>query len=413
MTGRKGATERRTIYLDYQASTPLDARVLEEMLPWWRKPGNAHSVSHAAGRAAQDAIERARQQVAQLVGGVPEGVIFTSGATEATNIALRGLLGGGDVAVTSAIEHACVLETLCDLVKDGCRHVMVGVGGSGVVNPDDVESALYGAPALVTVMAVNNEVGTVQPFADIGRLCSAVGVPFHTDAAQAAGRVKIDVARDTIDLVSLSSHKLYGPQGFGALYCRPSLRRRLRPVTTGGGQELGLRSGTVPTALAVGFGAACALAAEEMEAEEARLMGLRGLFLERLSAKAGAFQVNGSLDDRVAGNLNLSFPGVEAEALLARLPDLCLSTGSACSSGAQAPSHVLTAMGLTEDEASSAVRMSFGRGTEAADLARAADRMAEEVAAIKCAGRPAADRPGPLRRAGRAQASARTRGVWP
>ena len=376
----------RPIYLDHQASAPLDPRALEAMLPWWREPGNAHAVSHAAGRVARDAVERARQQVSDLIGGTPEGVVFTSGATEATNIALRGMLRRGDTAVASVVEHACVLETLLHLAAAGVRRIQVGVATDGIVDPEDIAAALESNPALVTVMAVNNEVGTVQPFADIGRLCSAAGVPFHTDAAQAAGRVRIDVVRDAVDLLSLSSHKLYGPQGVGALYCRPALRRRLRPMSAGGGQELGLRPGTVPTALAVGFGEACALAAEEMEAEEARLQALRARFMGRLFAKAGSFQVNGSLENRVAGNLNFGFASVDAEALLARLPDLCLSTGSACSSGARAPSHVLAAMDLTEDEAAGAVRMSFGRGTKASELDRAADRIAEEVAAMRSPG---------------------------
>lgn len=387
-----GLEARRSepLYLDHQASTPVDDRVVQAMLPWLGRPGNPHSSTHTAGRAARDAVEEARARVAALVGGHPEGVVFTSGATEAANIALRGALtAAGAHAVASAVEHACVAETLAALARTGVRTTVVGVDGEGLLDLDALAEALDDVPSLVTVMAVNNEVGTVQPIADIARLCAAAGVPFHTDAAQAAGRVPLQAERDGIGMVGLSAHKLYGPQGIGALWCGRGLRARLRPPSVGGGQEGGLRPGTVPVALAVGFGAACAIAAREMEADEANAARLRDLLLDQLTSAVAGVTVNGSLDRRIGANLNVSFSGVEAEALLDRLPDLCLSDGSACSSGALTPSKVLTAMGLAEDVVSGAVRIGLGRGTRDVDVAYAASRIAEAVAALRAASRKA------------------------
>ena len=372
------------LYLDHQASTPLDARVLEAMLPWLSRPGNPHSSTHAAGRAAREAVEEARGWVGVLVGGRPEGVIFTSGATEAADIALRGTIAGkGAHIVATTIEHACVGETLTALSQVGVRTTMVGVDGEGLIDLDAIAEALEEGPDLVTVMAVNNEVGTIQPVADVARLCAAVGVPFHTDAAQAAGRVSLRAERDGIGMVGLSAHKLYGPQGIGALWCDRELRARLRPPSVGGGQEGGLRPGTVPVALAVGFGAACAIAIREMEADEADAVRLRDLFLAHLMSAVPDVMVNGSLDHRIGANLNVSFGGVESGSLLDRLPDLCLSNGSACSSGALAPSKVLTAMGLADDVVAGAVRIGFGRATTDHDVTYAAVRIAEEVAAVR------------------------------
>ncbi|MGW5960618.1 cysteine desulfurase family protein [Methylorubrum thiocyanatum] len=381
------------LYLDHQASTPLDARVLEAMLPWLSRPGNPHSSTHTAGRAARDAVEEARGWVGALVGGRPEGVVFTSGATEAADIALRGTLAGsGAHIVATTIEHACVGETLAALSGAGVRTTMVGVNGEGLVDLDAISEALEESPDLVTVMAVNNEVGTIQPVADVARLCAAAGVPFHTDAAQAAGRVPLHAERYGISMVGLSAHKLYGPQGIGALWCDRELRARLRPPRVGGGQEGGVRPGTVPVALAVGFGAACAVAIREMEADAADAVRLRDLFLARLTSAVPDVMVNGSLDHRIGSNLNVSFCGVESEPLLDRLPDLCLSNGSACSSGALAPSKVLTAMGLANDVVAGAVRIGFGRATTDHDVTYAAIRIAEEVAALRAVSRTTVSR---------------------
>ncbi|MFK4386986.1 cysteine desulfurase family protein [Bradyrhizobium sp. USDA 223] len=374
------------IYLDHQATTAADPRVIDAMMPWWReRAANAHS-THIKGQAARDAIEGARADVAALIGAEPGEIIFTSGATEASNLALRGSLGRGRHAITTTIEHSCVRETLRMLSKQGVSVTEVGVSGDGVVDPSAIESSISSNTRIVSVMAVNNEVGTVQALADIGASCRSHDVAFHTDAAQAAGKTPLDVKGMKIDLLSISAHKLYGPQGIGALYCRQSLRSGLTPILTGGGQERGTRSGTLPTALCVGFGAACRIAAAEMASESARLMDLRERFLARLLGSVDGIQVNGSLTERIAGNLNLAFDGIDAESLLYRLPDLALSTGSACSSAAIAPSHVLLAMGLSQEAAQSSVRIGFGRETQAAEVDSAVVMISEAVKALRLAG---------------------------
>jgi cysteine desulfurase len=355
------------------------------MLPWWRaRAANAHS-PHAMGHAARDAIEEARAQVAGLIGAEPGEIIFTSGATEASNLALRGSLKRGQHAITTAIEHSCVRETLDAVSKAGVAATEVAVSADGLVDADAIEAALRPNTRLVSVMAVNNEVGTIQPLVDIGAVCRSRGITFHSDAAQAVGKIALDVTALRIDLLSISAHKLYGPQGIGALYCRKSLQAALAPVLTGGGQERGLRSGTLPTALCVGFGAACDIAAAEMRGEAVRLTGLRSRFLDRLLASLDGVRVNGSLNDRIPGNLNLAFEGLDAESLLYRLGDLALSTGSACSSAAIAPSHVLLAMGLDRAAAEASVRVGFGRETGSSEVDMAADRIAEEVKSLRLA----------------------------
>lgn len=374
------------IYLDYQATAPIDPRVAEAMIPWLTKrTGNPHSTAHAAGRTAAEAVEAARASVAALINADPQEIIFTSGATEATNIALRGVLAGMTKArvVTSAIEHSCVRDTLEDLRRSGTQVSEVGVDADGLLDPDAISNALTPKTALATVMAANNEVGTLQPLAAIGHACRQAEILFHTDAAQAAGKVPLDVIDMNIDLMSISGHKLYGPQGIGALYCRKDLQRRLKPMATGGGQERGLRPGTVPVALCVGFGEACAIARAEMERDRAHAMQLRSVLLDTLADRLEQFQVNGSLEQRLAGNLNIWFEGADAEALLARLPDVAMSMGSACSSASIEPSHVLLAMGLTADQAESSIRIGFGRGTGMEDIRKAGERIAEEAARLR------------------------------
>jgi cysteine desulfurase len=371
------------IYLDHQATAPTDDRVIDAMLPWWReRAANAHS-PHALGRAARDAVEEARGTVAALIGADASEIVFTSGATEASNLALRGMLGPKQHAVTTTIEHSCVRETLHVLSGAGLVVTEVQVSGEGLVDPDAVEAAVRPETRLVSIMAVNNEVGTIQPIADIGAICRSSGVVFHTDAAQAAGKIPVDVAGMNIDLLSISAHKLYGPQGIGALYCRKALHSQLSPILTGGGQERGLRSGTLPTALCVGFGEACRIAAAEMSAEAGRLAALRSVFLDRLLAMLDGVRVNGSLDERIPGNLNLTFAGIDAESLLYRLEDVALSTGSACSSAAITPSHVLLAMGLEQEAAEASVRIGFGRKTTRAEVETAAGRISDEVKSLR------------------------------
>ncbi len=378
------------IYLDHMASAPIDGTVLESMLPWLRAPGNPHS-RHDIGQRAHEAVEKARGQVAALIGADRlDRIVFTSGATEATNIALRGLgLAPGSRCVTSAIEHPCVRETLADLARGGVVTDELPVDADGIVDLDALSESIVEEPALTTLMAVNNEVGTIQPFREAARSCQAAGIPFHSDMTQALGRIPIEVAADGIDMASLSAHKMGGPQGVGALYLAKWVD--LRPISTGGGQEDGLRPGTVPTALVVGFGEACELAGRTMADEAVRITGLRNRFLERLRGSGTAFEVNGSLERRIPANLNLRLEGVDATSLIDSLFDVCLSTGSACRSGAFAPSHVLAAMGIDALAASEAIRVSFGRTTTADDVDHAVERIAREAeASIVRSRRPAA-----------------------
>lgn len=370
------------IYLDHQATTAVDERVLEVMLPWLGRPSNPHSSEHVFGQDAAAAIELARLQVADAVNGDPKGVVFTASATEAANIVVRSFANGGSRLLISAIEHPCVAETAVVCMKEGRAVVdTVPVDEDGLVDLDAL-SELMSAADLVSVMAVNNEVGTVQPIEDIGALCIGEGVPLHTDAAQAIGRVPVDLGVG-ITFATLSSHKIYGPAGIGAICAQPEEISHLKPLMSGGGQEGGLRPGTLPTPLCVGFGEACALAIQERERDAEQASSLAALFLEHLDGAGVVYAVNGSREERVAQNLNLSFERVEAEALLARLPSLALSTGSACSSGSIRQSAVLTAMGLDEDRVRSAVRIGFGRGTRPNEVLDAASRVAAAVTALR------------------------------
>jgi cysteine desulfurase len=379
------------IYLDNHATTACDPRVLEAMWPWFaHEYGNAHSVEHAAGRRAADAVEAARADVAALIGATPNEIVFTSGATEANNLAIKGAArfagpGARRRLIASAIEHKCVLESVNDLAAEGFEPHFVPVGRDGLVPAQALEAALETPTLLVSIMAANNEVGVVQDIAALATAAHAAGARFHTDIAQAAGRSPIDVRRQDIDLASLSAHKLYGPKGVGALFVRRHPRMRLAPLFSGGGQERGLRSGTLPVPLIVGFGAACRIALAEIDAEQARILALRARLLERLSAALPGVIVNGSMSHRLAGNLSLRFPGLDATALIAARDDLALSTGSACTSAEVAPSHVLTAMGLTPAEARATLRVGIGRFTSAADIDAAVQILAREAARLRTA----------------------------
>lgn len=359
----------QAIFLDAHATTPVNDRVVEAMLTWLRRPANSHS-THVLGAQAAEAVERAREQVATLIGADPDEVVLVPSATIAANIALRSLARPGTIAVRSAIEHPCVIATLADL-EPAVRVVEVPVGEDGLVDPDAVAEAAGEGTSVVAVMSVNNEVGTIQPIAAIGDVCGYLSVPLFADLAQAAGRIPVHVHRDRIAAAAISSHKLYGPQGVAALYCRRDLMPTMRPVASGGGQERGLSPGTLPTAICVGFGEACAIAAAMMADEERRLSALRDQLMRALLEGCPDAVVNGSTEHRVAANLNVSFPGVDADVLLARLPDVAASTGSACSSGAIAPSHTLTAMGLDARRVAGAVRFGLGRETTADQVVRA------------------------------------------
>ena len=373
------------VYLDNQATTPCDPRVLAAMMPWFTERfGNPHSAEHAMGRQAEAAVEAARAQVADLIGAEPREVVFTSGATEANNIAIKGAarhaaaLGDGTRrrVVGVATEHKCVLESLADLAAEGFEPVLLPVRPDGLLDPEALAQALAVPTLLVSVMAVNNETGVVQDVAALAALARSHGALFHTDAAQAAGKVPLDVAGQGIDLLSLSGHKIYGPKGVGALYVRRRPRVRLAPLFSGGGQERGLRSGTLPTPLVVGFGLACELAGREMAEDNARIAALRDRLAARLRELAPGILLNGSATARVAGNLNVTFPAARAAELMRRSPELCVSTGSACSSAEVEPSYVLRAMGLDADAASRTLRIGIGRFTSAADIEYAASALA-------------------------------------
>ena len=356
------------VYLDNQATTPCDPRVVAVMLPWFSERfGNPHSAEHAMGRQAEQAVEAARAQVAALIGADPREIVLTSGATESNNIAIKGAArfqasGERRRIVTVATEHKCVLESVADLAAEGFEPVVLPVGADGLLDPAVLAEALRIPTLLVSVMAVNNETGVVQDLPMLAAITREAGALFHTDAAQAAGKILLNVAG--IDLLSLSGHKLYGPKGVGALYVRRRPRVRLAPLFSGGGQERGLRAGTLPTPLVVGFGEACRLAALEMVAEAARLTLLRDRLLAGLRVPV---TINGSLTRRVPGNLNLTLPYPALDVLRTQ-PDLCVSTGSACSSAAIEPSYVLRAMGLAPEQAARTLRVGLGRFTSAADV---------------------------------------------
>ncbi|MBV9735849.1 MAG: aminotransferase class V-fold PLP-dependent enzyme [Acidisphaera sp.] len=385
----------RPVYLDNQATTACDPRVLAAMLPWFSEAyGNPHSAEHVMGRAAEQAVEAARAQVAALIGADPREIVFTSGATESNNIALKGAArfarSTGDARrriVTVATEHKCVLACAADLAGEGFEPIVLPVGRDGLLDPAVLRAALDEPTLLVSVMAANNETGVVQDLSAQAAIARDAGALFHTDAAQAAGKIPLDVNAPRVDLLSISGHKLYGPKGVGALYVRRRPRVRLAPLFSGGGQERGLRSGTLPAPLIVGFGEACRLAAAEMAAEAAHLAALRDRLLARLRAAIPAIAINGDLRRRLPGNLNLTFPHATAEALMRAAPDLCVSTGSACSSAEVEPSYVLRALGLDADAAARTLRLGIGRFTSAADLDYAAEAL---IAAHAAAARVAA-----------------------
>ncbi len=377
-----------TIYLDYQATTPMDPRALELMLPYFTEIfGNPHSVEHAYGWDAEEAVERARTEVAALIGAEAREIVFTSGATEANNLAIKGVARfhreRAPKVVSLVSEHKCVLESLQALEREGHPTVTLPVEPSGLVDLDKLAAVLDAQTCLVSVMAVNNEIGVIQPLAQIGALCRERGIYFHSDAAQAVGKIPLDVEAMKIDLLSMSGHKLYGPKGIGALYLRRRPRVRLRAEIDGGGQDRGFRSGTLPTPLVVGLGAACRLAGEEMAEEAARLARLRDRLLQSLTARVGEVMVNGDPVQRIPGNLNLSFPGIRAEALIAAAPKVAMSTGSACGSAAVESSYVLRALGLEEARAAAAVRIGLGRFTSEAEVDLAAAEIARAVIALR------------------------------
>jgi cysteine desulfurase len=376
------------IYLDYQATTPCDPRVVEAMLPYFTTLyGNPHSRTHAYGWAAEEAIENARGEVARLIGADPRDIVFTSGATESNNLAIKGAAYFYGAAkkhiITSMTEHKCVLDSCRHLEQQGYRVTYLPVGTDGLIDLVQLEKAIEADTLLVSIMGVNNEIGVIQPLAEIGALCRSRGVLFHTDCAQAAGKIPLDVEAMNIDMLSLSGHKIYGPKGIGALYVRRKPRVRLQALIHGGGQERGFRSGTLPTPLCVGLGQACRIAREEMAAENARLQELAALFYTRITTALPEVYLNGHPTHRVPGNLNLSFAYVEGEGLMMGIKNLAVSSGSACTSASLEPSYVLRALGVSEELSHTSIRFGLGRFTTRDEVMEAADVVIKAVTRLR------------------------------
>lgn len=378
----------RPLYLDMQATSPVDPRVLDAMLPYFvEQYGNPHSRTHMFGWESEDAVEKAREQVAALIGASPKEIIFTSGATEANNAAVKGVAHfyreKKRHVITVQTEHKCVLDSCRHLQQEGFDVTYLPVRPDGIVDLEQLRAAIRDDTALVSVMMVNNEIGVVQPVAEIGAMCRERKVFFHTDAAQAAGKIPIDVDAMKVDLLSLSGHKIYGPKGVGALYVRRRPRVRLEAQMAGGGQERGLRSGTVPTPLVVGLGAACQVAAEEMEADARHVAALARRMYDGITSRLQGVVVNGSPTERYLGNLNLSFAYVEGESLLMGLKEVAVSSGSACTSASLEPSYVLRALGVEEDMAHTSIRYGFGRFTTEEEVDRAVELTVTRVAKLR------------------------------
>lgn len=374
-----------TIYLDYQATTPLDERVLAAMLPYLTKHfGNPASAQHVKGREAAEAVAEARERLAALLGADRREIFFTSGATEANNLALKGLAANASRRrlVTVATEHPAVLDPLRALARRGYDIHIVDVNDEGQPDLDMLADAVNDETLVVSLAAANNEIGTLPPLRAVADIAHAEGALFHTDAAQAVGKIDLDVERDCIDLLSLSAHKLYGPKGCGALYIRREHQRRLEPLQHGGGHERGLRSGTLNTAGVIGLAAAVEIAGPAWEQEADRLRALAERFLARLHDEADGLHLNGPRN-RLPGNLNVRIDGVDTEALIANCPELCFSAGSACSAATLTPSHVLLAIGLSEQEADQSARFGFGRPTTEAHVDRAAEILSDAIARIR------------------------------
>ena len=377
------------IYMDNHATTPVDPRVLEEMLPYFTgKFGNAASRNHSFGWAGEEAVETARERIAKLIGATTKEIVFTSGATESDNLAIKGVAEmyreKGNHIITAVTEHKAVLDTCKRLEKYGYRVTYLPVQKDGLVDLDDLKRAIDDKTILVTIMAANNEIGVLQPIAEIGKLCHEKGVIFHTDATQAVGKVPIDVAKQNLDLVSISAHKMYGPKGVGALYVRrKSPRVQLSPIIDGGGHERGMRSGTLNVPGIAGLGKACAICDEEMPQESRRLAGLRDRLRDKIMSGLDEVYINGTMEHRLPQNLNISFAYVEGESLLMGINDIAVSSGSACTSATLEPSYVLKALGTGDDLAHSSIRFGLGRFNTDAEVDYVADRVIETVSRLR------------------------------
>ncbi|GJL51132.1 IscS subfamily cysteine desulfurase [Candidatus Nitrospira salsa] len=373
------------IYLDNHSTTPCDPRVVEEMLPYFtEKFGNSASRNHSFGWESEAGVDKARKQIAKLIHADPKEIVFTSGATESDNLALKGVVEmyreKGDHIITSSTEHRAVIDTAKALEKKGVKVTYLDVGKDGMVNPEDVRNAITDKTILISIMLANNEIGTINPIREIGKIAKEKGIIFHCDATQGVGKIPVDVQDLGVDLMAFTSHKIYGPKGIGALYVRrKGPRVRLEPMIHGGGHERGMRSGTLPVPLVVGFGKACELCEQEMASEAERLIKLRDRLEEGITKELEEVYLNGHRTERLPGNLNLSFAYVEGEALLMGVKEIALSSGSACTSATLEPSYVLRALGVGSDLAHSSIRFGLGRFNTAEEVEYTIDRMVKAV----------------------------------
>jgi cysteine desulfurase len=377
------------IYMDNHATTPLDPRVLQAMLPYFtEKFGNAASRNHSFGWAGEEAVENARQQVASLINATPKEIIFTSGATESDNLMIKGVAEmyreKGNHIITQAIEHKAVLDTCKNLEKHGFEVTYLPVQKDGRVDPEDVRKAIKSTTILICIMYANNEIGIINPMAEIGKIAKERGIIFAVDGVQAVGKIPVDVQKDNIDLLSITAHKIYGPKGVGALYVRRrNPRVQLSAIIDGGGHERGMRSGTLNVPGIVGLGKACELCQQEMASESARLGGLRDRLRAGFEAKLDEVFINGSVEHRLPNNLNMSFAYVEGESLLMGINDVAVSSGSACTSATLEPSYVLKALGVGEDLAHTSIRFGLGRFTTQEEVDYVVDKMVQVVTKLR------------------------------
>ena len=378
----------KNIYFDYQATTPVDPRVLDKMMPYFGEIyGNPHSRNHSYGWEAEEGVEVAREHVAKIIGANPKEIIFTSGATESNNLAIKGVADFyGDKKnhiITCVTEHKCVLESCRHLDGKGFNITYLPVSSDGLIDLDLLEKEITEKTLMVSIMGVHNEIGVIQPLEEIGRICRESDVFFHTDCAQAVGKIPLDVEKMKIDLMSISGHKIYAPKGVGALYIRRKPRVRIQSMISGGGQERGMRSGTLSPALCVGLGEACRIYSEEMKQEHNMLSNLKKMMLEGIRNACPDVYLNGSENYRVPGNLNLSFAYVEGESLMMGIKNLAVSSGSACTSASLEPSYVLKALGVEEELAHTSLRIGFGRFTTENDVKYATEIIVNEVKRLR------------------------------
>jgi len=375
--------------MDNHATTPVDPRVVDEMLPYFtQKFGNAASHNHSFGWAAEEAVQAARERIAKLIGATAKEIVFTSGATESDNLAIKGVAEAyrerGNHIITAVTEHKAVLDSCKRLEAEGYRVTCLPVTTDGLIDLDDLKRALNDKTILVTIMAANNEIGVLQPIDEIGNLCRERGVLFHTDATQAVGRIPVDVEEQNVDLMSISAHKMYGPKGIGALYVRArNPKVQITAMIDGGGHERGMRSGTLNVPGIVGLGKACAIASHELAEESAHLLNLRERLRERITSRLDGVAINGSMEHRLPGNLNMSFSSIDGEALLLGISDIAVSSGSACRSAAIEPSHVLKALGISDELAHSSIRFGIGRFNSEAEIDYVADRVVDTVQQLR------------------------------